>query len=509
VAEEEERRAQKRHRPKHRMRTARRDRLLAALQARRAKELEAKEEGDEDESWDDELDDDLEAEEPVSDEPDPEVEPEPSPEQEPAQEEPELEDETEVEPVPLRRPPGPRKAALQQQKRRTRETQERGLALSIAAAIVVILVVAFVANRVTSGGTPDTPQPTATPEKLQTLLVVGTKQSRSGSANVRWITLLTYDTKAEHGAVVSIPAHTAVEVPGRGLQTLGDSLETGGVPLLLVTAENLLGLSIDSALELSDKDAQILLQNTGSLTVDVPTEVRVSLGRDRARLIFSEGTQTLKPARLVSLLYTVGLDGDDIELGARHLAFWDALFDSFSEYPGNLSNALQGAGAVMGETEEATSDHIALLGSLTRLSNEDRSLVPLPVTPLEVSDNGLYVTNEDEVKSFVRDFIGKDDQPRNVVKVQILNGRDDAPGIGADVAALLVHEGYNVILSGNAPRLNYKRTLVIVYDSTPESLALAERTRDLLGTGVVQVSTQDQGIVDITIVVGKDFQRAQ
>ncbi|MEA2461656.1 MAG: hypothetical protein QOH90_1833, partial [Actinomycetota bacterium] len=50
VAEEEERRAQKRHRPKHRMRTARRDRLLAALQARRAKDLEAEEAGDEDAS---------------------------------------------------------------------------------------------------------------------------------------------------------------------------------------------------------------------------------------------------------------------------------------------------------------------------------------------------------------------------------------------------------------------------------------------------------------------------
>ena len=77
------------------------------------------------------------------------------------------------------------------------------------------------------------------------------------------------------------------------------------------------------------------------------------------------------------------------------------------------------------------------------------------------------------------------------------------------VAERLVGEGFRVILSGNAPRLDYERTLVITYDGSAAGRALAEQARDLLGVGEVRVSRQEQGIVDLTIVVGKDFLRTQ
>jgi hypothetical protein len=225
-------------------------------------------------------------------------------------------------------------------------------------------------------------------------------------------------------------------------------------------------------------------------------------------VIFGEGLQVLPPERLQALLYTVGLEGDDLELGARHLAFWNALFEAFAGDPENLVNAMNDAGGIMGDTEAAAEDNISLIETLVELPPEDRSLIPLPTTPLQVGDGGLYVVRKDEVTPFIADFIGSDDQQHEVTRVQILNGRNDAPGIGQEVAARLVQEGFNVILTGNAPRLDYKRTLLIVYDSSPEQQALAERARELLGVGRVQISTQDQGIVDLTIVVGKDFQRA-
>jgi hypothetical protein len=403
---------------------------------------------------------------------------------------------------------GPRRAALQERKSRTRKTQERGLALSIAAAIAVVALGLFVARQVTSSPPAPAPSPSAAAERLQTMLVVGTKQARSGPGSVVWLTLVTYDTKEKHGSVVYIPAHTAVEVPGRGQQTLANSMQTGGIPLLLVTTENLVGLHIDGYVELSDTDARILFQSIGQLQVDVPSEVRVLLGKQRARVIFGKGLQVLPPARLVQLLYTVGEAQDDIEMGTRHVALWHALFDAFAADPGNLVNALRDAGSVMGDTPAAVDEHIALLDTLAKLPPEDRSIAPLPVHPLQVPGDRLYVTDAKEVADFVSQFVGQDDEARKVVRVQILNGRSDAPGVGQDVAARLIQEGYNVILTGNARRLDYKHTLIIVYDTSAATRAIAERTRELLGTGRVQVSTQDQGIVDLTIVVGKDFQRA-
>jgi hypothetical protein len=92
-------------------------------------------------------------------------------------------------------------------------------------------------------------------------------------------------------------------------------------------------------------------------------------------------------------------------------------------------------------------------------------------------------------------------------RVQILNG-NGIPGIGQDVAELLVGEGFRVILSGNAQRLDHKKTLIITYDPSEDGMAAADRAKELLGVGEVQVSAQEQGIVDLTIVVGKDFPRA-
>jgi hypothetical protein len=89
-----------------------------------------------------------------------------------------------------------------------------------------------------------------------------------------------------------------------------------------------------------------------------------------------------------------------------------------------------------------------------------------------------------------------------------LNG-NGVPGIGQEVSERLIGAGFRVVLTGNARRLNYRKTLVITYDSSPEGQALAERARDLIGVGEVQVSAQQQGIVDLTIVIGKDFLRTR
>jgi hypothetical protein len=72
-----------------------------------------------------------------------------------------------------------------------------------------------------------------------------------------------------------------------------------------------------------------------------------------------------------------------------------------------------------------------------------------------------------------------------------------------------VGNGYRIALSANADRLDYYKTRVISYDDSPEGIAAAYRARELLGTGRVQISSQGQGIVDLTIVVGRDFLRTR
>jgi hypothetical protein len=77
------------------------------------------------------------------------------------------------------------------------------------------------------------------------------------------------------------------------------------------------------------------------------------------------------------------------------------------------------------------------------------------------------------------------------------------PGLGEDVAALLLPEGYRVVVSQNAEPFGYERTKVVANGEA--ALADARRIREALGVGRVGVSRVPSGIGDITIIVGEDF----
>jgi LytR cell envelope-related transcriptional attenuator len=91
---------------------------------------------------------------------------------------------------------------------------------------------------------------------------------------------------------------------------------------------------------------------------------------------------------------------------------------------------------------------------------------------------------------------------RNPVPVIVQNGAG-APGLGQEVAAVLLPLGFRVVLSQNADLFGYERTRVVANGSG--AIADARRIREALGVGRVGVSQVPSGIGDITIIVGEDF----
>jgi anionic cell wall polymer biosynthesis LytR-Cps2A-Psr (LCP) family protein len=381
-----------------------------------------------------------------------------------------------------------------------------GLVLVLAAVVVTAGAVGF--RSLGGGGTGAEEQfgPSVTQTPTTTLLA-GTD---AGGTEVAWLALLSYDPVAEKGAVVYVPAHTAVEVPGRGLQGMGDALATGGLPLLLVSAESFFGIEIDHYLELPRIRAQTLFEDLGALTVDVPNEVAVAEGKDTRRLLLTEGSQELDSFAIADLLYTIGDEGDDVELGARHLAFWDSILNGSND-PEELRAAFRNASVeaeASGNSGGADGNGLDLVASLAALEGVDLNLAILPARQVSVGGAELYATDNDEIAEFVSTTLPGVPVARNLAGVQVLNG-NGSPGIGEKVAQKLVGKGFRIDLSGNADSFKYKKTKVISYDPSPAGQALATKARDLLGVGEVQVSGQGQGSVDLTIIVGKDFLRTR
>jgi anionic cell wall polymer biosynthesis LytR-Cps2A-Psr (LCP) family protein len=404
---------------------------------------------------------------------------------------------------------GPRKAALRKRRRRQRLVK-LGSTIILAAAVITAGVIAGArikdavddnerSAKVAGGGAVANQEPITT-------LVFGTRETSRGQPVVAsWMNLITVDPREDRGSIIYIPAHTAAEVPGRGLMALGDAYRSGGIPLLLVSAENFLGVPIDRYVELSDKDARVLFEATGPLTIDVPQEIRIPLRNSQTRIVMASGPQELGPQSLVKFLYLRGESQDDIDLASRHLAFWVSLLDAMDD-PKDLARAVTSAGAALSESDATTEQHARFFQGLAALPRADVTITTLPVTPSSTGDSELYGTDADELSQFLAEVVGAK-AAQDQIRVQLLNG-NGVPGIGKDVAEELVGQGFRIILSGNAQRLNYRKTLIIAYDSSAEGLALAERAKELLGVGEVQVSQQSQGIVDLTIVVGKDYLRA-
>ncbi|MFN2595185.1 MAG: LCP family protein [Actinomycetota bacterium] len=442
-----------------------------------------------------------------------------NPEQDP---EPDSEPEREAEPEPEpeaeldragsdNRPFGPRRAALEQRRRRRKRSIVRTtLALLLALLVgggAVAAVVLFSGSDDATGSGSTHPRGSADPPStVTTTLVVGTSE-KDPNAGALWLALLYIDRTGDKGAVVYIPPHTAAQVPGRGLLGLGDSLASGGMPLLLLSAQNLLGVPIDHYIELSDQSAQVLFDHIGPLTVDVPNDITVPVGHKEQRVIVAAGRQSLAPEFLVKFLYVAGTGGDDIELGSRQIAFWTALFDRFADDPGALETDVRDASTAL-VTDSTASEEASLFKDLASLSLEQRTIAVLPVKPVSAGGEALYEADPGEVASFVHDTFAALPPAQNEVRVQVLNG-NGVPGIGEEVAKRLVGHGFRVILGGNAPRLDYEKTRIVTYSDTPGGLAQAQRAKELLGVGEVQVSAQPQGIVDLTIVVGKDFLRTR
>jgi hypothetical protein len=406
-----------------------------------------------------------------------------------------------------RRSAGPRRSALQRRRKTLRKRSLAGGGLALVVGLVIALVVAIVGTGavVKEAVDDDIKETAAQPVKddLVTYLVLGTA-SRTAGEVVRWLTVLGVDEAAGSASVAYLPASTASEVPGRGLQAIGDALASGGISLVKVSAENLLGFRIDHFLELPVAGAEALFEETGNLAVNVPAQVRVPAGEDTAQVLFEPGEQVLSPSLQADLLYEVGVDGDQGELGQRHLSFWQSFLEARSEDPEALGTAVGTVSEGLADSDASTEEKSEFFSSLASTSADEVTIASLPVNQEVVGDTELYSTDDAEVRTFVEDTFGPLPPVEDEVRVQILNG-NGSPGIGEQVATKLVGEGFRVVLSGNADRLDYADTRIVIYESTPEAQESAGRVRDLLGVGEVQVSLQPQGIVDLTIVVGEDF----
>jgi hypothetical protein len=118
--------------------------------------------------------------------------------------------------------------------------------------------------------------------------------------------------------------------------------------------------------------------------------------------------------------------------------------------------------------------------------------------PTEVLTDTVMVPLQPELDDLVGSLFGT----AAPIPALVQNG-SGTPGIGEDVATLIIPEGFRIVLSTNAESFDHELTEVVALGA--EHRRDARRVHGLLGVGVVHVTQVPSGLADVTIVVGKDF----
>jgi hypothetical protein len=357
------------------------------------------------------------------------------------------------------------------------------LALAGVAGLVAALANLPERRQSRDGSTPP-PAPATAPDVAPVLLA---QQDAAGRAIS--LTALVPAEDAKGGSLVLIPPGTMTEVIALGLEPVGLSLELGGPTRLQATVENLLGATLGGVAVMDDAAITNALTPVGELVVSVPERVEQVDRSGRVTVLYEEGPTSLEPADAPGFLAAKGRSSDLARL-ARHQAFWEAWLVALTQRPE----------AIPAQPSELAQALRALMaGSVTTRV--------LPVESFGTGEQGgeLYRVRDAELARMVaavfppRARTASGERPR----VQVLNGTG-ALGL-ADAVRQKLGPGFDVHLTGNAASFDHTETEIVYYDRAKQ--ATAERVREALGVGRLLLSRRPIGVVDVTIVVGRDFRQ--
>lgn len=386
-----------------------------------------------------------------------------------------------LEPIPLPESRGTGRG--QQRRRRRRQRRNRQLAMAVVglAVLSVLALLAAAGDDDGDGGRAPGDGGPAAAAVAPVLLV-----HQDGAGRATSLTVLAPGTSGG-GSLLLIPPGTMTEVVSLGLEPVSRSLELGGPSRLHATVENLLGVTLAEAVVVDDARLAALLAPVGPLTVAVPERVEQVDPSGRVQVLYDVGPAAIGPEDASRFLAAKG-SGTDLTRLARHQAFLDAWLQ-----------------AVRARPDTAPTSPPALARAFDALAAGDVRTRVLPVEAFgtAAAEGELYRVRTEELSRLVADVFPAEAgsvagaRPR----VQILNGTG-AVGL-ADAVRNKLGAGFDVRLTGNAATFDREKTEVVFYDR--DQRPAAERVRSALGVGELVFSRRPLDVVDVTIIVGKDF----
>lgn len=390
---------------------------------------------------------------------------------------------TAANPPPIPLPPTPDGTRAQKRRDMLRTRRRRGAIALVVIAALVGGAVFFLRDDGSTGGAPDQSAGSSTAIEIKVPPVLVAERAADGSAS--WLTEVVPAPDGKGGSLLLIPNGTMAEIPSLGLEPVGAALAAGGPERLLTATENLIGASLGTVDVLDADGLAQLLTATGPLVVNVPERVEDVFPSGRVAVLYEAGRNRIEPAEVSRLLSATGRSSALARL-ARHQAFWEAWLTRIKEEP---DLAPDGA---LGKALRAVAD-----------GGWNIRVVPVKSAGTIGTGQQIYQLDRAALPSVLRTvFPGAARASAARPRVRVLNGTGELE-LAQRVSEKLIPAGIEVTLTGNANPLGQKQTQVIYYDANKR--AMAEKVRVALGVGILVRNRNATDVVDVTVIVGKDF----
>jgi LCP family protein required for cell wall assembly len=373
-----------------------------------------------------------------------------------------------------------------------------------------------------------------------TILVMGLDyrdwESGAGAPRTDSMMLVTLDPVARTAGMLSIPRDLWVEIPGfehNRINTayfLGESynLPGGGPELAMKTVENVLGVPVDYYAVIEFSAFEEMIDEIGGIEVLVPERVKISpLGRQsrwlEAKAYLLDGPETLAYARARKT------EGGDFDRAQRQQQVVLAVLDRVLEL-NMIPTLITRAPALYQQLSEGVRTNLsfdqmmslALLATqLDKKAIQKGVIAPPEMVIFQTLPDGAQVLKpvpdrirqlRDEIftlTSAVGPSVEAEDPAEGArqegARLAVRNG-SGIEGLATQTSDYLADQGLQVLEVGNADRLDYEISRVIVYrDRFPYTVRYLASLLGLEESQILNQSTPDAP-VDIVVVLGRDWQ---
>jgi len=316
------------------------------------------------------------------------------------------------------------------------------------------------------------PPPAVVGDTRSVLLVVEGADGRATS-----LALFVSDGVDDHRLLVAPPDLT-MQIPGYGDGSLREAQAIEDAALVRLALVNELGVRIDETITLGPGEIEAMLVE--AVRVDLPNAFIVNTPQGEV-VSASAGSDVFVPGTAETLLVTQGADSP-LEWLQRQRAVWEAIARQVSAAPGTAVAVAPGFDTISRPLGQAV-------------------VSVLPVDRVGVGISELYVVsrNADLLNQRIA-FLALSDVARP--RVEILNATS-LPGVTRPLAEVLIESGFRIIKTDNAEERFREETLIIAQGVPNQQAALDTQT--LLGAGDVVVDSSGSGVVDVSIIVGRDI----